>query len=332
MKFPLAIICGCCMILLVASSCDRINQLRTPPPAPIPDQIFQMTLHDIRLGDGVPVGVDLSVRWNLTGEIDFAGTYVSPERYDSLILSARCKELVAALANTFPSVDSLFSVDRVPFMNALKDQLQNGLAETGIEMKEVMVSTIIFPQTFLSSMEKTGLREQELTAIRQQKVLEIERAKAAKEQAVAQGEVSVAQAEARGRLERIEADIESSRRKRELAQAETQRQVAETQAKSEKKRLELLAEADLTKQKGLKKLEISHLRELDQVAVDKQKALDLAEFESQMQLANLCEENPAYATFLVNRELASHVQIAVLPSNGQDHMLGQFLQQNTMEK
>jgi hypothetical protein len=31
-------------------------------------------------------------------------------------------------------------------------------------------------------------------------------------------------------------------------------------------------------------------------------------------MANLCKENPTYASFIVNRELAAKVDIAVLPA------------------
>ena len=67
-------------------------------------------------------------------------------------------------------------------------------------------------------------------------------------------------------------------------------------------------------------MKVLHQRKLDKVAMEKE-----------MDYAKLCTENPTYATFLVNKELASKVQIAVLPT-GTDGGMIRSLMQSTNSK
>ena len=60
----------------------------------------------------------------------------------------------------------------------------------------------------------------------------------------------------------------------------------------------------MEKQQKLKEQEITKQKELNALAVQKEK-----------DLASLCIDNPQYASFLISKELASKVQIAVLPSD-----------------
>ena len=53
--------------------------------------------------------------------------------------------------------------------------------------------------------------------------------------------------------------------------------------------------------------------ELNRVDIDKQKQLNQVAIAREKALAALTGENPTYAAYLVNRELASKVEIAVLP-------------------
>lgn len=291
------------------------------------DQQFQFHLTNIRLGDGVPLGIELAIRWKITDEAAFFTQFEQPDSYHSMILAPRSREIAASISNTYPSVDSIFGMQRFAYMEALKGHLSDQLGEKGVEIKEIIVAEITFPHTFTQAKEQIGLKEQQLAAIRQQSIVDVEQAEANKKRAEADGLVAIAEAQAQGRLEKIQADIEASRRRRQLAQAETEKQVAEKKAESEARRLELLAQADLKKQTDLKTLEVTRQRELEMVQVDKQKALEQVAWEQQLQLAKLCAENPTYASFLVNKELASHVQIAVLPNDGQSNMFGDFLQQ-----
>jgi hypothetical protein len=51
-----------------------------------------------------------------------------------------------------------------------------------------------------------------------------------------------------------------------------------------------------------------------------------------MEFANVVQKNPSFASFLVNRELASKVQIAVLPTGSDSNVFGDFLKQNIQNK
>ncbi|MEM7375169.1 MAG: SPFH domain-containing protein [Bacteroidota bacterium] len=319
--------CFLCMglLLLFLSSC-----LQTPTPASTPysrDQVFQCQLTNIRLADGVPLGMDIAIRWTITDESSFFAQFDEPTSYHNMILSPRSRELAASIANTYPSVDSVFGMQRFSFMEAFKQHFTDKLGEEGVEIKEVIIAEISFPNTFTKAKEQIGLKEQQLAAIRQQSIVDVEQAQASKKRAEADGLVAIAQAQAQGRLEKIQADIEASRRRRQLALAETDKQVSEKQAEAEARRQELLALADLKKQTDLKDLEVQRERELEMLKVDKQKAIEQLAWDQQLQLAKLCAENPNYASFLVNKELASHVQIAVLPSDGSSSMFGDFLKQ-----
>lgn len=314
---------GMTMLAILLPSC-----LQSPKTEPTPysrDQVYQLQLNNIRLGDGVPIALDVAIRWHITDEATFLNQFDEPASYHSMILSPRSRELAASIANTYPSVDSVFGVQRFSFMESIKQHFMDQLGEDGVKIKEIIIAEIGFPGTFTQAKEKIGLKEQQLAAIRQQSIVEVEQAQANKKRAEADALVAMAEAQAQGRLEKIQADIEASRRRRQLAQAETEKQVSEKQAEAEARRQELLALADLKKQKDLKDLEVQRSRELEMVKVEKQKALEQLGWDQQLQLAKLCADNPNYASFLVNKELASHVQIAVLPSDGSSGMFGDFL-------
>ena len=313
------------MAVLFLYGCQPSQSSATSPYSR--DQMYQTVLNDIRLGDGVPLDLEVAIRWKITEEETFLSQFESPESYDSMILSPRSRELAASVSNTYPKVDSVFGMQRFTYMDDIKRHFVQQLGEEGIEIKEVIISEIKFPTSFTQAKEQIGLKNQQLAAIRQQSIVDVEQAQANKKRAEADGLVAIAEAQSQGRLEKIQADIEASRRRRQLAQAETEKQVAEKRAESEARRLELLALTDLKKQKDLKTLEVQHQGELEMVQVEKQKALEQLAWDQQLQLAQLCADNPSYASFLVNKELASHVQIAVVPNDGSSNMFGNFLQQ-----
>lgn len=66
----------------------------------------------------------------------------------------------------------------------------------------------------------------------------------------------------------------------------------------------------LEEQKALREQEVQKQREIDMLAIEKDKTI-----------AQLCATNPSYASFLINRELASKVQIAVLPTGADTSFL-----------
>lgn len=291
------------------------------------DKVFNTSLYDVRLGDGVPLQIDVSVRWKIEDYDQFSEQFASPDHYDSLVLAPRQLELANIVANHFNNVDSVFTVERKTFVNELKSYFISNLGETGIAIKEVIVSDVKFPVNYTNAMEQLAMQEQELERIRKQSTIELERSQAAKAQAEENGKVTMAQAEIDAKVQRINAQTEKSIRENRLAQAETQKQVALLQTQAEAERMERMAEVELKKQKEMKALDIKQQQERDRLAIDKQKQEDQLAINKQkgmdelvmsqdQQIAKLCSDNPTYANYMVNKELASKVQIAVLPSTG----------------
>lgn len=299
-------------LALVTTSCG--NDEPTPQEKISRDMVFNTTLHEVRLGDGVPLDINVSLRWKIDDYAQFSEQFPSPEQFDSLVLAPRGMELASKVANNYNNVDSVFTTDRKRFINEMKAYMLNHLGESGIEIKEVIVSDVKFPSSFTTAMEQLALQERELERIRKQSEIDLEQSIAAQQQAQEDGKVDMAKAEMNAKVQRINAETEKSIRENRLAQAETQKQVSKLQTQAQAEKQERLAEADLKKQKELKKLEIEHQKEVDQLAIAKQKELDALVFSQDMQMAQLCSENPNYANYMVNKELASKVQIAVLPS------------------
>ncbi len=291
------------------------------------DMVFNTSLYDVRLADGVPLNIDVSVRWKIEDYEQFSDQFQSPDDYDSLVLAPRQLELANIVANRYDDVDSVFTVQRKAFVNELKSHFIGNLGESGISIKEVIISDVKFPHTYTNAMEQLAMQEQELERIRKQSVIELEKSQAAKVQAEENGKVTMAQAEIDAKVQRINAETEKSIRENRLAQAETQKQVSKLETQAQAERMERLAEVELKKQREMKKLEIQQQSERDrlalekqqkqdQLAINKQKGLDELVMNQDLQMAKICAENPAYANYMVNKELASKVQIAVLPSSG----------------
>lgn len=80
-----------------------------------------------------------------------------------------------------------------------------------------------------------------------------------------------------------------------------------------------------------KDLELQRIREKNAIDLEQAKAAQSqAQAHGQVQMekarATLTAENPSYASYLVNRELASRVQIAVLPLGTESGVLGNMIQ------
>ncbi len=270
------------------------------------DYVHNTILRKVRLGDGIPLAINLSVRWKIEDYANFSTQFASANQFDSLILSPRKFELANNVSNTYLNVDTLFNSQRQEFITDLKSYIKNNLGEEGITIKEVIVSDIIFPKTFLDSKEKIALQEQEMETIRKQSAINVERAEANKLQTLADGQVAMKQAEVEAKVQKIKAETEKSVRASRLAKAETQKQVDKLKAQADATRKKLLAKARLEEKTDLKDLDIKKKDQMAQM-----------EFNNDMRMAKLCTDNPTYATYMVNKELASKVQIAVLPS-GQD--------------
>ncbi|MEM9821508.1 MAG: SPFH domain-containing protein [Bacteroidota bacterium] len=279
------------------------------------DQVYQQQIGGIRLGDGVPLSLDLSIRWKVSDCDLFVHQFNSANDYSQLILLPRTLELANNISSSYVSVDSVFTAQRQSFIADIKTALLKQLGEEGILIKEVIVANINFPSSYTKAMEEVGLQRQELERIQQREIADLAKAKADRKRAEAKGKVDIAKAEAAGKLQRIQAETEKSRRASELAKAETQNQVNQMNAKAEADRRRLMAKADLDNQRALKNLEIQKTRELDDLAVEKQRKLEENKLQREIRFAQLCTENPTFASYLVNKELASKVQIAVLPSD-----------------
>ena len=299
---------------------------------PNQDFVHQNYLHDVRLGDGVPLQLTVSVRWTLGNTNNFYHQFISTDSFNHVILKPRSLELVKDISNQFPSVDSVFSNQRQEYINTIKRELLANLGEEGITIKEIILSDIGFPTSYTKAMEAVGLQRKEIERIRQMNIVELERAAANKKKAEADGEVQIAQAKAQGKLQKIQAETEKNRRKIELAKAETAKQVQKMEAQAEATKLKLLAKADLEKKRDLKNLDIQKQKDLEQIKIDKQRQMDRVAFEQQIELAQLCADNPNFATFLINKELASKVEIAVLPTGSNPNVFQGLLNQNNESK
>ncbi len=321
------------VFVLFIANCTQKNQTKTTRETKEVqrDLVHQHYLNDIRLGDGVPLSLTVSIRWKIEDSELFDIQFDTADSFNQMILEPRALELVREVSNSFPSVDSVFSAQRQDYLKGIKNILLKDLSENSISIKEIIVSNIGFPKSYTDAMEKVGLQRQELELIRQRNIVDLEKAEVNKRKAEAESQVAIVKAETKGKLQKIKAKTEESHRASELAKAETLSQVARMKAKDEAERKKLLAKADLEQKNDLKNLEIQRQRELEQIQIDKQAQLDKLSFQNQLELAKLCTENPIYASFLVNKELASKVEIAVLPTGTDPNVFGNILN-NTMQK
>lgn len=293
----------------------------------IRDQMDFFVFNDILLGDGVPIGVKLAIRWKITEPELVLSQFNSIAEFRNNILKTRGRELMNEAFNEFESVDSVFSTQRQVFIGRIKEIIDNRLGEAGVVMKEVICEQIFFPKTYTTAMEQVGLQRQEMERINQATILAVAKAEADKKQAEANAKVDIAKAKAADQVEKIKGETEKSRRTSQLAAAETEKQIAYKKAQSEAERLELLAKTELVKRRDLKKLDIQHERDQIQLEVEKKKKIDMADFEVQMELAKVFQQNPIYASYLVNKEMASKVKIAVLPTGSDPNVFGNLLSQ-----
>lgn len=182
-------------------------------------------------------------------------------------------------------------------------------------IKEVVLADILFPTNFTDALEVTATKKQEFERIRRSTAIELEGAEAAQSKATAEGEVEIERAKAAGKVAEINAEAKKKRRLTSIAKAETKVRVLVRRAKSEAERQRRLAELDLEKAARLKGLEVKKRKELDDLAVARDRGT-----------AKVYAANPAYAPFLVNEELALKVKIAVLPAGTVSGVLGNVIQ------
>lgn len=268
----------------------------------------------------MPLQLGLNLRWKVDDGLSFYNQYESKEFYQAQVIIPRSMEIVRSVAHEFESVDSIFNQQQTKFKERTKAQLLKELTEKSISFKEVIITNIGFPKTYTDAMEAAGLRQQELERIDQQKLIAIAEAASEKEKAKANAEVQIARAEAERRIQKIRAQTEETRRKTELAKAETRAQIERKNGRVEADKKRMLVQVDLDKQKDLKQIETNHQRSLNKV-----------ELEKQVEMAEVYQSNPKYASFLVNRELAGQVDIAVIPQGTDANVFGNFLKQTIVD-
>ena len=303
------------LLLVAISALQMAGCGKGAPPVAKRDYVYQTELKDIRLGDGVPLAFSLAIRWRIEDAEAFTNQFSDPDQYAKLVFDSKSRELAGKIANAYPSVASVFRPEREKFVKEMKDALTQKLVERGITVKEVIIAQILFPKNFTDALEVTATKDLELQKIREKNAIDLEQAKAAQSQAQAEGQVQVEKARVEGKVAEINAQTEDKRRLSQVAKAETEARVLERRTKAEVERQRLLAQQEAEKRRELNRVEIEKQKELDQVAIAKEKAL-----------AVLTAENPSYAAYLVNRELASKVQIAVLPLGTESGILGSMVQ------
>ena len=306
-KLTLVVLSAVLMTLGVAG-CARPDLARL-------DHIHQTELREIRLGDGVPLTFSVAIRWRIEDPRTFSTQFPDPARYASLVLDTKSREIAGKVANAYSSVAGVFRPEREKFVQEMKETLAAKLAEPGIQIKDVILSGMLFPKSFTDALEVTATKELELQRVREKSAIDLEQAKAAQAHAQAEGQVRAERARAEGRVAEINAQTEDKRRLSEVARAETEARVLDRRTKAEVDRQRLLTRQEVERRQDLNRVDVDKQRQLDQVAVAKEKAL-----------AELTGANPTYAAYLVNRELASKVQIAVLPLGTESGVLGNMLQ------
>ena len=335
-----SVVAGVWLVLLAAGCGGPQQEVGT---ALCVDQVFQVGLGEVRLGDGVPLSLNLSVRWRIENREAFLAQFAGPDKYGELVLRPKAREIAGRVANRFPKVESVFKADRERFHQEMKKALRDGLGEKAIRIKDVTLADIVFPPRFTEAMEQVALKSRELEAIQQRNAVDVEAAKAAEKTAEAEGQIQIKKAEIEGRVAEINARTEDKRRTSLMARAETESQIDERRARTEATRQKLLAGAEAERQKLLASAEADRQRELakvkaedqkalNELAVQKQRDLELVAIEKDKAVAQLCAANPAYASFIINRELASKVQIAVLPLGTDTNFLGGLMQSGLAAK
>ena len=289
------------------------------------DRVYQTTLSKVQLADGVPLDVTLTVRWRIDDVERFLRQFSDPQMYTDQVLQPKAHELARQVANTYKDVDEVFTTRREHFVQALKRTSLEGLGEAGVVIHAVSVQDITFPKKYTDAMETVAMKERELEQIRQQGVADLERSKAEEKKAAAEGEVQIVRARAAGSVAAIEAEAEAHRRVSALAKAETEAQVKERGAQAEAKRSQLVAQTEAERMRDLADVEVEKTRKLKDVEVARLRETDALAQKRQQALAELVATNPAYATYLVNKELASKVSIAVLPVGTNTSVLGDLL-------
>lgn len=278
------------------------------------DRLSNYHFGQVRLADGVPLDLSLNLRWQVTDPETFYRQQLHPDTFQRHVMFPRCEEALRSMAHHYVSVDSIFLRQRERFLNDVKNTVAAALGADGISVKEVIVSELKFPDSYTSAMEQAGLLRQEFERIRRQNAVELAVADADRRKAEAMARVQIAQEEANARIRDIQARTEERNRAAELAKAETEVQI-------EAKKAVIAAD----RQRQLNEVEIEKVAKLQGLELLKQKQNDSVEVERHSTLARVYAENPNYAAFVVNKELASKVNIAVVPAGANPNVFDNLI-------
>lgn len=117
--------------LLVYSGCEKKSVVRL-------NHNYSESFTDIKLGDGECIQVEVLIKYEITERFYFRAKYKSLDRYDTLIMKPKCRELISTVMKTYSSSDSLKLV--LNKLNvSLENDLTNGLMEKGIRIIDIKV-------------------------------------------------------------------------------------------------------------------------------------------------------------------------------------------------
>lgn len=300
--------------------CILLAQCRQPqttaPTAVVEERLSKFSIAHIRLYDGVPLGMDFDLRWRVEDPTVFQHFHTTADSIPTKIILPRAEETLRNFAHGFHSVDSVFFIQREYFIQSAKKRLMADLRQDGIVVSAMLLRTLNFPQTYVAAMEAAGLQRQEMERIKRQTAIAVAEAEGERRKTEALSRIQIAQEEANARVRDIQASAETRRRAAELDRAETEVQI-------EGKKAVIAAE----RQRQMDKAELDKMAQLNELNQQKNRQSNETELTRNRELAKVYQDNPAYAQFVVNRELAAKVNIAVVPTGLEQGVLGRFLEQ-----
>jgi len=341
--------------IIILQSCFKSEQDSevSIPTYFLKDHIMEQTIPNVRLADGAPIDLQITYRWKVTEVDSFINQFENPLQFDSLILQPRAREIADLQSVKFNNIDSVFTSKREEYINRIRTELLFGLGGNEATIKEVIITSLEFPTKYTRALEDISLKKKEIERIKQQSLVDLAQSEANKKKTKSDGLVQIAQAEAAGRLEKIKASTEKDRRASQLALAETQAQVTELAAKAEAKKREIALQVELKNKSEIKELERTDLIARNEIDLEDQRKKDanslqtirksteqemelarqqrVFDFEMEMTFAQLCTDKPLYADYLVSKELASQVEIAILPTGAEMSVFEDVIK-NTMTK
>jgi regulator of protease activity HflC (stomatin/prohibitin superfamily) len=311
-------------ILLASSILIWCQCTNTPSTAHLdnePERTTRFKIEQVRLHDGVPLVINADLHWQISDPAVFGRYHAAPDSFPKWIMLPRAQEALREYAHNFHSVDSVFFAQRTYFLKGAKQNLIETLQKDGIVINDVLITSVEFPQTYVAAMEAAGLQRQEMERIKRQTAIAIAEAEGERKKTEAKSLIAIAQEQANAKVRDIQASTENKRRESELNRAETEVQL-------EAKKTITAAE----RQRELNKVELEKVAGQNDLVIQKTTKLDQAEVTRNKELAKVYQDHPEYANFVVNKELASKVSIAVVPPGQDQSVLNRFLDQQPKAK